>query len=85
MGNCKDCKHWLENMPMEPRAEWEKGLPKHELTDLAKESGSICVLLTDAVEVDTARVINGDYADSPAYLITPPDFGCVLFEAKPHA
>lgn len=82
MGPCKGCKHWLKNMPPTARAHWEGNLPQRELNDLAQESGSICVLMTDADRVDTARVINGIYADSPAYLITPPEFGCVLWEVK---
>jgi hypothetical protein len=70
-GRCAECRHWVER-----------------LTDRPEPGGGAryCVrIVADADSVETridARYDSGFGYTSDAFLITPPSFGCVLFQAK---
>jgi len=67
MGNCKDCKHWMWHLELPSESARTCSAPKMLKGYDARSAPS-----------DGARVEN----DERWGILTGPDFGCVLFEAK---
>lgn len=70
MGHCKYCKHWGHGEALRS-------------ADYAPKKHCAFVLTNDTQSPVTISVGgNAEYGDDPADLLTAPDFGCVLFQAK---
>lgn len=72
-GNCKDCKHWGE---VGTFALPDGSVHRYGPPCFASDDARQCLKLEETLSQD------GEPCTGNAHLGTPPDFGCVLFEAK---
>jgi hypothetical protein len=80
MGNCRECKWWQQHVLPEGSELWEI-IPESKPDQ--KDVWGICTLSNNDVPRMNARLwATGDHAYHEHWLVTAPDFGCVMFEIR---